>query len=248
MLDPGGPWKKSPPSESKPRTHRVLLWVIILLVAVAGLAQLSRLFPGAVSDQDQPYLIRGLVVLAFLSTGIIFARQIKLSELARNIALWAVIGAVLVLGYTYRDELRFVGARVRTEFLPSDPVGDMQARTLTLTADSGGNFYAYGTASGTRIRFVIDTGATDIVLSPADARRLGIDLATLHYVSGFETANGVGSGAPYTLNDLSVGPIQFWNVPVSINRTDMHASLLGMSFLRRLKSFEFTGRRLYLRW
>lgn len=248
MLDPGGPWKKSPPSEAKPQRHRVLLWVILVLVAIVALAQLSRLFPGAVSDQDQPYLIRGLVVLTFLSTGIIFARQIKIGELARNVVIWTGIGAVLVLGYTYRDELRSVGARVRTEFLPSEPVADAQTHTLTLTADSGGNFYAYGAASGTRIRFVIDTGSTDIVLSPADARRLGIDLATLHYVSGFETANGVGSGAPYTLNNLAVGPVQLWNVPVSINRTDMHASLLGMSFLRRLKSFEFAGRRLYLRW
>ena len=248
-MDPGGPWKKPPPApEHRPQRHRVLLWVVVLLAAALGLAELSRLFPGAISKEDEPYLVRGIILLAFVSTGIVFVRQIKLGELARNIAIWGAIFLILILGYTYRDELQSVAARVQSEFVPSEPMADSRTHTLTLTADSNGDFYVYGAANGTRVRFVVDTGASEIVLSSSDAGRLGIDPATLHYVRSYETANGIGAGAPYTLGELSVGPIQMWNVPVSINRTDMHASLLGMSFLRRLKSFEFAGRKLYLRW
>lgn len=248
-MDPSEPWKRPPPpSEHRPQRHRVLLWVVVLLAAAPGLAELSRLFPGAISKEDEPYLVRGVILLAFVSTGIVFVRQVRLGELARNVIIWTGIGLVLVLGYTYRDELQSVTARVESEFLPSEPVADSRTHTLTLTADSNGDFYVSGAANGTRIRFVVDTGASDIVLSSSDADRLGIDPATLHYVRSFETANGIGAGAPYTLGELSVGPIQMWNVPVSINRTDMHASLFGMSFLRRLKSFEFAGSKLYLRW
>jgi aspartyl protease family protein len=247
MSDASGPWEKPPPSERGFR-HRVLVWAVVVLAVILGLAELSRLFPGAISDQDEPYLVRGLILLAFLSTGIIFVRQINLGELARNVIIWAGIGAVLVLGYAYRDEVQSVVARVQSELLPSEPAVDARTHRLTLTADSNEDFYVYGTANGTRIRFLVDTGATDIVLSPSDASRLGIDTAALQYVRGYETANGVGAGAAYTLNNLSIGPIQMWNVPVSINRTDMHASLLGMAFLKRLRSFEFVDRKLYLRW
>ena len=248
MSDASGPWKRPPPAGEKPARHRVLLWVALVLAAVVGLIELSRLFPGAISNEDEPYFVRAIVLLAFVSTGIVFARQVKLGELARNLMIWTAVGLVLVLGYTYRDELHSVTARVESEFVPSEPVADARTHTLTLTADSNGDFYVYGAANGKRIRFVVDTGASDIVLSSSDAGRLAVDPATLHFVRGYETANGIGEGAHYTLSELSVGPIEMWNIPVTINRTDMHASLLGMSFLKRLKSFEFAGRKLYLRW
>jgi aspartyl protease family protein len=178
----------------------------------------------------------------------VFARRARWTEVARNIAIWGIIAAVLAVGYAYRDELGSIGSRVQSELMPGEPVQSAGAHVLTLTQDDAGDFYVYGAANGTRIRFLVDTGASDIVLSPADARRLGIDMSALHFVSGFETANGVGAGARTTLDTLSVGTIQLWNVPVSINRTDMHASLLGMAFLKRLKAFEFSGRKLTFRW
>jgi aspartyl protease family protein len=227
---------------------RLLVWIALLLAVIVGLLELSRLFPGTVSKQDQPYLVYMVGWLALLSAGFVFARRARFGEVARNIAIWGVIAAVLAVGYAYRDELGSVGARVQSELMPGEPVQSAGAHALTLTQDEAGDFYVYGSANGIRIRFLVDTGAGDIVISPADAHRLGIDMSALHFVSGFETANGIGAGARYTLDTLSVGPIQFWSVPVSINRTDMHASLLGMAFLKRLKAFEFSGRKLTLRW
>jgi aspartyl protease family protein len=230
------------------RRTRLLVWIALLLAIVVGLVELSRLFPGAVSKQDEPYLVYMVGWLALLSAGFVFARRARFGEVARNIAIWGVIAAVLAIGYAYRDELGSIGSRVQSELMPGEPVQSAGAHVLTLTQDEAGDFYVYGSANGTRIRFLVDTGASDIVLSPADARRLGIDISVLHFVSGFETANGIGAGARTTLDTLSVGAIQLWNVPVSINRTDMHASLLGMAFLKRLKAFEFSGRKLTLRW
>ena len=86
------------------------------------------------------------------------------------------------------------------------------------------------------------------MLSPIDAGRLGIDLSGLNFNRPSETANGVGYGASYTLPELTVGGVTLSNLPVEVNHAGMHSSLLGMSFLKRMKSFEVRGRKLIIRW
>ena len=249
MTDSRDPWQRPVAPTAPPvlRRTRLLVWIALMLAVVVGEVELSRLFPGTISDQDKPRLVYYLGWLALLSAGFVFARRMRFGEIARNIAIWTGIGAVLVLGYSYRDAFSDVSARVRGEFLPGNPV-EVGAHCMALTQDENGDFYVYGTANGARIRFLVDTGASDVVLAPADARRLGIDVARLTFVPGYETANGIGAGARVTLNTLSIGQFTLWNLPVSVNRTDMHASLLGMAFLKRMKSFEFRGRQLVLRW
>ena len=249
MSDSPNPWARpTPPApEPRPRTHRLLLWVALVLAGAVGILELTRLFPNSVSDQDMPWLARSIALLALVSAGVIFGRQIKFAEAARNVAIWVVILAVLVIGYALRDDLSGLGTRIQSEFLPSDPVASGD-HSMTLVQDDNGDYHVYGTADGIRIRFLVDTGATDIVLAPSDARRLGVNTASLHFLRGTETANGEGASAPYQLDRLNIGPVQLWNVSVSINRAEMHTSLLGMAFLKRMKSFEFRGNELIIRW
>jgi aspartyl protease family protein len=247
VTDPN-PWaRKGEPPPPPHRGSRLLIWIALALAVTAGLIWLARQFPGAISSEDQPWLVYMVIWLALLSAGFVFSRQLKLRESLRNIAIWIAIAAVLVIGYSYRDALSALGTRVQSEFLPGDAVvsGD---HTLVLTQDDTGEFHIYGEANGVRIRFVVDTGASDIVLSPADAKRLGIDTGHLVFNRSYETANGIGYGAATTLPQLSIGPIQLWNVPVSINRTEMESSLLGMAFLKQMKSFEIRGRKLTIHW
>jgi aspartyl protease family protein len=119
---------------------------------------------------------------------------------------------------------------------------------MTVTAEGNGNFYVLGSVNGAPVRFLIDTGATDIVLSPSDAGRLGVDTAALVYGREAETANGAGYGASFKADSLTVGQVALTDVPMVINQAPMSASLLGVAFLKRLDSFEVRGRRMYLRW
>jgi aspartyl protease family protein len=119
---------------------------------------------------------------------------------------------------------------------------------MIVTESPGGSYLVYGKVNGTTVPFLIDTGASDIVLSPGDARRIGIDMDALSFDHVYETANGQGRGAPYQVASLQVGDIVFKDVSVSINDANMRTSLLGMSFLRRLKSFGFENHQLVLRW
>ncbi|HSE74455.1 MAG TPA: TIGR02281 family clan AA aspartic protease, partial [Dongiaceae bacterium] len=91
-----------------------------------------------------------------------------------------------------------------------------------------------------------DTGATDIVLAPRDARRIGIDPDSLEFNRFAETANGTVRGAAIRLDSLEVGPITLNQVPATVNGADMSESLLGMAFLSRLHGWRVEGGELTL--
>jgi aspartyl protease family protein len=95
---------------------------------------------------------------------------------------------------------------------------------------------------------LIDTGATTIVLRPADARQAGLDVERLSYSVPVQTANGMAYAAAVRLRQVTVGPIVIDGVDALVAKPGaLKESLLGMNFLRRLKSYEFSGDYLTLR-
>jgi aspartyl protease family protein len=226
---------------------RVIVFFALIGAIVLLLWELASLFPRHASDLDTVQFISLAAFAVLVMSALIFRRRAGFGEVSRSIAIWTAVAAVLVLGYAYQDELRSVYARVRSELVPSYPTV-VSHHTMVLTASSDGGFFVMGTVNGLPVRFLVDTGASDIVLSPSDAKRLGVDLAELQFTRQYETANGAGRGAPYTIGRLTVGPVAMTVVPASINGAPMDTSLLGMAFLKRLDAFEVRGRKLYLRW
>ena len=243
-----GPWE---PDETEPAPRggaslRLLIWLAALAAVIAGVWLLIEAFPGAVSSpEDWAWVAWGVFMMALFSSAILGGGRIRWAEKARHAALWAGIVTVLILGVSYRTELAGVGQRVRMTLSPAYPVAT-GPRELVVTAGEGGHFLVVGKVNGERVRFLVDTGASDTVLSPADARRVGIDTAALQFDRPSETANGVGYGARFQADSLSVGTITFKDVPIVINQAPMSSSLLGMTFLRRLESFQVKDDRLYL--
>ncbi|HET7634657.1 MAG TPA: TIGR02281 family clan AA aspartic protease [Burkholderiales bacterium] len=107
--------------------------------------------------------------------------------------------------------------------------------SVTLTADNGGHFIANGSVNGISIRFLVDTGATSVALSAADAKRAGVDyLAGQHAYSS--TANGVVAVYHVRLDSVTVGNITLHNVDaVVFDGHKLPIALLGMSFLNRME-------------
>ena len=101
----------------------------------------------------------------------------------------------------------------------------------------GGHFIVEADVDGVTIPFLVDTGASDLVLSPADAQRLGFDLARLRYDRVFITANGRVKAASVVLSTVAIGPIVVHNVRASVNGVAMEGSLLGLSFLDRIGGY-----------
>ena len=109
-----------------------------------------------------------------------------------------------------------------------------------------GHFNVDALVDGERIQFLIDTGASDVVLSPFDAKRLGFDLIKLKFSKSYSTANGIVNAAPIELSQISIGSININNISATVNGADLNKSLLGMAFLKRLSSFEIVGNNLIL--
>lgn len=251
MTRDNGPWSR-PPSKPAPAPRRpqprVLLW-LCLLAALAGLvAALAHAFPEAVrTPQDWAAVARAAGVAALVSAGVFRSGRLLRPQHLKYAAVWAGVIAVLALGFAYRDEFDGVGRRLKLAFSAGDPVASA-AHEMIVPQDADGGYALVAKVNGQRVRFVVDTGATDTVLSPDDARRIGVDMDKLSYVVESETANGKGYGAPFVADRFEVGPLSLANFRVTVNKAPMSASLLGMSFLGKLESFHVEDGKLILRW
>lgn len=112
--------------------------------------------------------------------------------------------------------------------------------TETFHAQQGNQFYVPGSVNGNPIHFLVDTGATRVALTPDDAKLLGFNLATLNWDTPANTANGMTSNASVTLGSVRLGRVVEYNVPAIIMRQG-NISLLGMSFLSRLSSWQISN-------
>jgi aspartyl protease family protein len=125
--------------------------------------------------------------------------------------------------------------------------GVVEGGAVSFRTAKGGHFVIEAEINGVALRLLVDTGASDLVLSPADARRLGFDVAALDYSRRYRTANGIVFGAPVMLGRVRVGPIALDDVRASVNGAKMARSLLGMSFLGRLSGYEVSDDTLTLK-
>ena len=110
-----------------------------------------------------------------------------------------------------------------------------------------GHFWAEAKVDGRAVRFLIDTGATAVALSQTDAKRLGIDTKSLDYSYKVMTASGQTRAAKVQLASVSVADAQVRDVDALVIESGLETSLLGMSYLGRLSSFQATPRALILR-
>lgn len=105
-------------------------------------------------------------------------------------------------------------------------------REIVMTAGAGGHFMVDGAINGRAVRFMVDTGATVIAMSQADATRLGID-----YKQGQRGLAGTAGGAievwRVNLRAVRVGDVEINNVDASVGTGQMPFVLLGNSFLSR---------------
>ena len=122
-------------------------------------------------------------------------------------------------------------------------VGDDQVQ---LSRALDGHYYVTAEVNGAPVEFVIDTGATMIVLTREDAARAGLETDSLAFVGRASTANGVITTAPVRLDSLQIGPLEDRGIAASVNGGDLDQSLLGMSYLERFSSVEITGGKMIL--
>ncbi|MCC6777463.1 MAG: TIGR02281 family clan AA aspartic protease [Hyphomicrobiales bacterium] len=170
----------------------------------------------------------------------------RFSHVLESILIWLAIVTLLALGYTYRFDLRDVGDRVLAELIPGRTAS--KGRSVEIARSSGGGFAVGTQVNGARVPMVIDTGASSVVLTQEAAKAAGLPLEVLNYSVSVDTANGRTRAAPVTLDRVSVGGITERAVSALVAQPgQLRTSLLGMSFLNRLESWEVRGDKLSMR-
>jgi aspartyl protease family protein len=231
----------------------------ILIAILAGLVALYWALSGdtdsfaAAASDNAAYIVAGLALAALYLSTMSGDYQGKRREAVRHAATWIVIALGLIVAYTYREELKTVAYRVAGEVLPpghsllveNAPTGEQAVR---LRRHDNGHFVARGAVNGVSLSLLVDTGASTVVLRPADAERAGVDTKSLSFTAPVSTANGTTYAAPVRLKAISVGPLEIRDVEALVAQPGaLSENLLGMSFLKRLRSYEFSGDFLTLR-
>jgi aspartyl protease family protein len=119
--------------------------------------------------------------------------------------------------------------------------------TLVYPANEQGHVIVEAAVNGAPVRLLVDTGASLVILTPADARAAGIASAELVFNHRVSTANGSARMAPVTLREVRVGQLSIYDVPAAVLE-NVNISLLGMSFLSRLQSYEMREGKLTINW
>jgi aspartyl protease family protein len=124
---------------------------------------------------------------------------------------------------------------------------DAPLRANAVLKGGDGHYWAQGDVNGATVRFLVDTGATEVALTAQDAQRLGFDLSKLQYGSSVVTAAGRTRAATVRLASVTVAGARLEDVDALVIEKGLDASLLGMSYLGRLSGFQATRQALFLR-
>jgi len=228
------------------------LWIILGVVGAALILVILNHDQGSIlgiqNDKFASAMFMG--IWAVVIGAAIIPRGGGLGAAARNAVVWLIIILVLMAGYVYRFDLQDIGSRMTAGLIPGSPVSSQSSDgrdQILLIRSNNGHFEADSMVNGKLIRFLVDTGASSVILSHSDAIAAGIDVDGLSYSIPVSTANGMTRAARLTINSLDIGDLKRDRVSAMVAQEgNLDVSLLGMSYLETLWSFEIRGDRLIL--
>lgn len=128
-----------------------------------------------------------------------------------------------------------------------EPPRNSARRMATIRSRPDGHYWSRALVNKkSTVEFMIDTGASVVALTYKDAQKMGLRPETLDYRWEIRTAGGKTMGASVTIDSIQISQVRVQNVEAMVLRTDLEQSLLGMSFLRELYSYEFRGERMII--
>jgi len=228
----------------------MLYWPVVII----GLAVLALLLSepstnsvtiGERTDMRVVYLVVLAAALAIFGVGRMIVRGGRKTLVHTAIWLGAITG--LLTAFAFRDQAAVIVREIRAELMPSvalsRAVGEAELRRAW-----DGHYRAEAEVNGVKLKLMVDTGASMVLIPFEQVAEIGIDPDSLDFSMPVTTANGRSTVAPIRLSSIKIGPIVVFDVPAAVTRPGrLKIGLLGMSFLDRLEETTFRGDRLILR-
>lgn len=227
------------------------LWLIILGLVLAVIVLISHHDEGMVGPiptSDFASLVYFSALLFVIGGSLYVMFYGRFHEMLKSIGIWLGIAALLAVAYNYRSDVVKVVDRVFSVVTPDQDITASINASIRVQRSDSGDFNVRVHVNNAPILMLIDTGASSVVLTIEAARAAGLPVDLLKYDVTIETAKGRSFAAAVVLEELKIGNIVERRVPALIVRQgDLRVSLLGMSFLQRLDSFELRGMQMVLR-
>lgn len=189
------------------------------------------------ADNFASLLYLGLLLVAIGGYFFVSNRH-RLGQVAQQAAVWALIFVGVTAAFGLWSDIR---KTVPSQYSISSKTGE-----ISVPRSPDGHYYLTINLNDTPVRFVVDTGATEIVLSTEDATRIGLDPTGLPFLGRANTANGTVQTAKVRIEKMALGNIVDRNVQAHVNGGAMAGSLLGMGYLQRFSTLKIEDNRLTL--
>ena len=225
---------------------RLISFILIALMLSSLSLLLQKHFPHVLdSDQNKVAFISSLAIISFMLMRTLTAKP-NFVQFFSHLGSWLLIALLILTGYSYQLELKQYSNRLAANLIPGYGEGNGDG-SVTFYMENDGHFAITALVNDLeRIHFLFDTGASMVSLTKEDAEKIGINTNNLNYNMPLNTANGISWSAPVKIDKIQVGPIVVHNVNGTVSSGGLDGSLLGMSFLTRLKSYVIQGNTLTL--
>ena len=190
-------------------------------------------------ENDFASLIYLSVLAAVILGSVLASRRGELGTVFRQAGVWLLIFVGVVALVTSWQDIRQSGQSM--SFRKSEN------GSIIIPKEADGHYHITLTINDRDIDFLVDTGASDVVLTRQDAARVGFDPDRLDYLGTANTANGTVRLATVRLGTVRLGDILDENIRASVNHAPMEKSLLGMRYLSRFNVIEITKHQMILK-
>jgi len=221
-------------------------WQKVIKIALTAVITLALFKLFLITSEGSPksfYADRGanglylIIISSFFIYNFLGARDKP--RIILKLLVWLGIFTLPVIGYAFRFELEDFKDRIVSVLIPSYSRINKEGQ-LVIARNGDNHFYINAYSDNIKIRFLVDTGASDIALTKKDAIALGFKLDKLNYTRTYSTANGTSSGAPVKIKQLTIGNKTFFDLDAHVVSGDLDTSLFGMSVIGKFRSFKIT--------
>lgn len=188
---------------------------------------------------DEMRFVYLLVLLIAIGSVFFTTRRHSSAPVFQYAIAWVGIFVVLIIVYSFKE-------RLYQQLFPSSV--SVEGDVLSVGKSMDGHYYMDLIVNGENVKFMVDTGASDVVLTYSDAMRLGIKKSELKNDRVYNTANGQISASSIVLESIVIGDFEFKNVKASVSSAEMGISLLGMSLLERFDYYKFDNNKLIIKY